>query len=114
MTLAEFYITTEGMFRQMGRTTALVRAAQSIDGLFIVQNDTMKREMLKKYPDLNVEAMSSTKVYGNNRPIILDHYALHTLLVDATRELVKLRSDLQASRFQIKNLEEMIEDLNGE
>jgi len=112
MTLAEFYMTIEGMFRQTGRTTVLVKAAKAIDGLFIVHTEGMKREMLKKYPDLNCESMSTTKLFGNRKPIILDHFVVHQLLLEATKELVKLRSDIQQQKFIIQNLEERIEEIN--
>jgi len=111
MTTGEFYMTTEAQFRQSGRTSVLIRAAQAIDGLFIVHSEEMKRLMLRKYPDANVESMNTTKLFGNRKPVILDHLVVHALLDENRREMIQLRSKIQEQNFMIKNLEERIEDM---
>lgn len=111
MTLAEWYRNTDEMFRQTGRTITLAEVCMKIDGVFIVHSSDAKRRIEGIFPDLNVEVMNSSTLFGNRRPMILDHYVVHHMLTEVTLELTQMRAELSQYKDNIKDMQREITHL---
>ena len=76
--------------RGAGHTQALVDAAILSRGILIVAEASQCVDLRKKHPSLTVVSIDSVhcgSLRGMSGPIILDHFALETLIDDANRKM---------------------------
>lgn len=108
----EFFMSLEQHNRQTGRTTALAKACQEIDGIFVVANEGMKDILKRKFPGLKIEIIGHYKaLIGTTAPVILDHYAWKQILNNYTIESKRQRVEIQDLRRKILKVKKIIKDL---
>lgn len=76
------YITNDRDNRQRGRTTALAEATKKIDGILVTATEQMKKYYTKVFDCTTISIGELLRLYGQNKPIIFDHYALTVLFKD--------------------------------
>ncbi len=81
--LAEMYTTNEPRTRQVGKTTALIQACKSINGIYITYYEDHARDLRGKFHNVDIISPYNPKLYGNIKPIVFDHYLLMMILTGA-------------------------------
>lgn len=96
--IASYYIFNEERTRQSGKTSALAKACKDIRGVFITTTADLAREYRHKF---KMQCLPlGSRLLGNNRPIIFDHYALQQLFGELIHNDV--RCGKRENSFEIK------------
>ena len=80
-------IMNDNLCRQKGRSTVLKEAADKINGMFICNTDSQA----KLHGGI---ILSETKLRGNNKPIVLDHYVQSSIFAECLTRIINLEKKL--------------------
>lgn len=100
--LADLCMIMEHSCRQTGRTTALAKAVNEIDGSLMVHSVDFGRQLQKTHPSLKI-VLPNNSICGSSKPILMDHFYIFTL---ATQMKNKYEKEILDLKIEIERLKE--------
>jgi hypothetical protein len=81
--------------RKRGKTTAICYGAKAIDATVICDNNYQSRIISDKFNVATVRINDLDSLRGSNKPFLLEHYVIETLLNEAGNRIIELEKEIE-------------------